>query len=117
MEEFTGIMICNTNLPENFDKATDRRFNFHVKFNNLTKEGFDILCDTYFKDFSLTENQKEKIFISGEVTPGDFGNLFKKMHFIAKEKINSEFICQELIRLVKQKNRSFENQNKIGFSI
>ena len=117
MEEFTGIMICNTNLPENFDKATDRRFNFHVKFNNLTKEGFDILCDTYFKDFSLTENQKEKIFKSGEVTPGDFGNLFKKMHFIAKEKINSEFICQELIRLVKQKNRSFENQNKIGFSI
>ena len=117
MDDFTGILFCNTNLPELFDKATDRRFNFKVEFKNLTKEGIDILCNTYFEDYSLSENQKEQIFKAGNVTPGDFGSLFNKIHFISKEKINSEFICQELIALVKQKKRSFENSNNIGFSL
>ena len=115
MENFDGILFCNTNLPENFDKATDRRFNFHVKFNSLTRHGIDILCNSYFKDYSLSNNQKDEIYNSGEITPGDFGNLHKKLVFISKEKINAEFICHELISLGKQKKRSFENQNKIGF--
>ena len=36
--------------------------------------------------------------------------------FISKDKINAEFICQELITSAKQKKRSYENTNKIGFS-
>jgi AAA+ superfamily predicted ATPase len=117
MENYQGILFCNTNLPENFDKATDRRFNFCVEFKSLTKEGIDILCESYFKDYCLTEKQKEDIFKSGEITPGDFGKLHKKMIFMAKEKINADLICQELITLGKEKKRSYENQNKIGFGI
>ena len=117
MEEFNGILFCCTNLPESFDMATDRRFNFHVEFKSLTKEGVDILCDSYFKEFSLTENQKNKIFESGEVTPGDFGTLYRNLKFISEEKINSEFICQELIKIVKIKTRSNESTKQIGFAI
>ena len=117
MEEFTGILFCNTNLPENFDKATDRRFNFHVEFNYLTKDGFEILFNSYFKNYSISKKQKDELFRSGNFTPGDFGTLYKKLKFVSKEKINSEFICQELISLAKLKNNGFEKTNKIGFSI
>ena len=117
MEEFTGILFCNTNLPENFDKATDRRFNFHVEFDYLTKDGFEILFNSYFKNYSISEEQKDELFKSGNFTPGDFGTLYKKLKFVSKEKINSDFICQELISLAKLKNNGFEKTNKIGFSI
>lgn len=117
MEEFTGILFCNTNLPENFDKATDRRFNFHVEFDYLTKDGFEILFNSYFKNYSISKEQKDELFKSGNFTPGDFGTLYKKLKFVSKEKINSEFICQELISLAKLKNNGFEKTNKIGFSI
>ena len=117
MEDFNGILFCCTNLPESFDKATDRRFNFHVEFKSLTKEGVDLLCDSYFKEFSLSENQRNKIFEAGEVTPGDFGTVYKNLKFTAQEKINSESICQELIKVVKQKTRNNESTKQIGFAI
>ena len=65
----------------------------------------------------LSEEQKDELFKSGNFTPGDFGTLYKKLKFVSKEKINSEFICQELISLAKLKNNGFEKTNKIGFSI
>ena len=114
IEDFNGILFCCTNLPESFDKATDRRFNFHVEFKSLTKEGIDILCDSYFKEFSLSENQKNKIFEAGEVTPGDFGLVYRNLKFTSQEKINSETICQEIITVVKQKT---QNTKQIGFAI
>ena len=117
MEDFNGILFCCTNLPESFDKATDRRFNFHVEFKSLTKEGVDLLCDSYFKEFSLSENQKNKIFESGEITPGDFGLVYRNLKFTSQEKINSETICQELIKTVKQKTRNNESTKQIGFAI
>ena len=117
MEDFNGILFCCTNLPESFDKATDRRFNFHVEFKSLTKEGVDLLCDSYFKEFSLSENQRNKIFEAGEVTPGDFGTVYKNLKFTAQEKINSETICQELIKVVKLRARNSESTKQIGFAI
>lgn len=116
MEDFNGILFCCTNLPENFDKATDRRFNFHVEFKSLTQKGIDILCNSYFKEYNLSSKQKEEIFNTGEITPGDFKKIYKNLRFISKDKINAEFICQELITSAKQKKRSYENTNKIGFS-
>ena len=70
-----------------------------------------------FKSLGYTEEQKDELFKSGNFTPGDFGTLYKKLKFVSKEKINSEFICQELISLAKLKNNGFEKPNKIGFSI
>ena len=72
---------------------------------------------SYFKEFSLSENQRNKIFEAGEVTPGDFGTVYKNLKFTAQEKINSETICQELIKTVKQKTRNNESTKQIGFAI
>ncbi|MBQ1972500.1 MAG: hypothetical protein II223_08695, partial [Treponema sp.] len=71
---------------------------------------------SYFKEYNLSSKQKEEIFNTGEITPGDFKKIYKNLRFISKDKINAEFICQELITTAKQKKRSYENTNKIGFS-
>ena len=75
------------------------------------------MCDSYFKEFSLSENQKNKIFESGEITPGDFGLVYRNLKFTSQEEINSETICQELIKVVKQKTRNNESTKQIGFAI
>lgn len=114
MERYPGILFCNTNLPENLDSATDRRFHFKVGFNALTKNGITLLCHNYFNSFALTEDQISKIYSSGEVTPGDFGALSGRIRFVNKEKVNSEYITEELCKMVASKNRSNSNR-KIGF--
>ena len=43
-------------------------------------------------------------------------NINEIEQIISKDKINAEFICQELITSAKQKKRSYANTNKIGFS-
>lgn len=113
MEEFPGILFCNTNMPENLDKATDRRFHFNVGFLPVTKDGLKLLTDSYFSEYGITEEQLNRVYQSGDVTPGDFGAVFGKIRFIDKEKINADYITEELCKIVAAKTRSFER--KIGF--
>ena len=114
IERYPGILFCSTNLPDSLDKALDRRFNFKIGFNPLTKEGVSLLCKSYFSSFELDENQVSKIYNSGEVTPGDFASLNGKLRFLAPEKRNAEYITGELCKIVRDKKRSYES-NKIGF--
>lgn len=114
MERFPGILFCNTNLPENLDKALDRRFHFKINFKPLTKDGISLLCKSYFEQYNLSEAQINKIYDSGDVCPGDFGALNGKIRFVAKNKINADYITTELCKIVKDKQRSWETK-KIGF--
>ena len=114
MERFPGILFCNTNLPDSLDEATDRRFNFKIGFNPLTKDGVTLLTQKYFADYNLDKSQIQEIFDSGEVTPGDFGALNGKLRFVKKEKLNAQFITQELCKIVRNKKTNRLN-HKIGF--
>ena len=114
MERYPGILFCNTNLPESLDKATDRRFHIKIGFKPLKKEGVAILCKTYFGTYSISEEQVNKISSAGDVTPGDFGVLNGRLRFMDKSKLNSEYITQELCKIVHGKNRSWEDK-KVGF--
>lgn len=115
MERFPGILFCNTNLPDNLDSATDRRFHMKIGFEPLDKEGISLLCKSYFEKFEFTERQINEIYDAGDVTPGDFGSLFGRMRFTDPDEVNPELICNELIKLVKGKKRSWENKKAIGF--
>nr|MCR5188026.1 ATP-binding protein [Treponema sp.] len=115
MERFPGILFCNTNLPQSLDKASDRRFNFKIEFKPLTKEGVNLLCQSYFKKFNLSQNQIDEIYRAGDVCPGDFGALFGKIRFVSKGQIDSNYITQEMCKIVKGKERTWENRS-IGFS-
>lgn len=114
MERFPGILFCNTNLPDCLDEATDRRFNFKIGFNPLTKDGVTILTQKYFAGYNLDKSQIQEIFDSGEVTPGDFETLNGKLRFVKKEKLNAQFITQELCKIVRNKKTNRLN-HKIGF--
>lgn len=115
MERYPGILFCNTNLPENLDKATDRRFHLKVGFKPLTKEGVSLLCESYFSRFEITPEQITQIYNSGDVTPGDFGALNGRIRFLDFDKLNSEFITKELCKIVTEKERSWEKKT-IGFA-
>lgn len=114
MERFPGILFCNTNLAEDLDKATDRRFHFKVGFKPLTKEGVSLLCCSYFKSFNISQEQINRIYSAGDVTPGDFGALNGKIRFLKEESLTSEYITEELCKIVQDKTRSWE-KHKIGF--
>ena len=114
IERFPGILFCNTNLPENLDKALDRRFNFKIGFKPLTKEGVTLLCESYFENLKLTPAQISEIYSAGDVTPGDFGALNGKLRFLPKEKKTAQYVTEALCKIVREKTRSFENK-KIGF--
>lgn len=115
MERYPGILFCSTNLPENLDTATDRRFHFKIGFKPLTKDGVRLLCKSYFGDYeALDEMQIAKIYDAGNVTPGDFGVLAGKMRFISQKNRNADYICRELCRIVQTKGNGKEHK-KIGF--
>ena len=115
MERFPGILFCNTNLPDSLDSATDRRFHMKIGFKPLDKDGINLLCKSYFDKFEFSEQQINEIYNLGDVTPGDFGSLYGRIRFTDPEEVNPDFICSELIKLVKGKKRSWENNNPIGF--
>lgn len=116
MERFPGILFCNTNLPDNLDSATDRRFHKKIGFNPLDKNGINLLLKSYFDKFDFSEEQTNEIYESGDVTPGDFGTLFGQLRFFAPEDLTSAYICEELKKLVRGKKRSWENTHSIGFN-
>lgn len=116
IERFPGILFCNTNLPENLDKALDRRFNFKIGFNPLTRKGVELLCKSYFEELEISDKQISEIYSTGDVTPGDFGALNGKLRFLPAEKKTAEYITEELCKIVRSKKRSYENK-KIGFGL
>ena len=106
MEEFSGILICTTNLRKIMDPAMQRRFHILTEFKPLKKDGIKSLLSTYFNNFTFTDQMIMDLTKFDTVTPGDFGNLSGKIRFMSKEKITSEFIIRELqnIQSEKQKN-------------
>lgn len=114
MEKFPGILFCNTNLPDQLDKATDRRFHFKVGFKPLTKEGVAMLCESYFGRYGISEPQVQRICAAGDVCPGDFGAVYGKIRFVAADKLDADYITEELCKVVEGKKRSWEGKS-IGF--
>lgn len=114
MEEFSGICICTTNLRKIMDPAMQRRFHIISEFKALNKEGVTTLLKSFFGKYDFNEAQIQKLAKQNTVTPGDFGSLKGKMRFVSKEKLNSDFIVNELLKIQDEKRMNGGNQ--IGFA-
>ena len=114
MEEFSGILICTTNLRKIMDPAMQRRFHILTEFKPLTETGIKTLLESYFKGFIFTEEMLASLIKQDSVTPGDFGTLRSKIRFMAKDKITPEFIIQELKNIQKEKQSTCGA--RIGFA-
>ncbi|MCQ2576837.1 MAG: AAA family ATPase [Treponema sp.] len=114
MEEAQGIVICTTNHRRIIDSAMQRRFHIITEFKALDKYGIQTLLDKFFGKYEFTENQIKKLVSCDSVTPGDFGSLSGKLRFVSKEKLNSEFIINELLKIQDEKRMNYGGQ--IGFA-
>jgi len=122
MEEFTGILICTTNLRNIMDPAMQRRFHMLVEFKPMKFDGIKIMLEKYFPDYHLSNKEIEELEDSDSVTPGDFGALSSRIRFMNQDDVNSAYILDELKKLqVEKKNQWHEegnsNNGKIGFAV
>ena len=112
MEEFSGILICTTNLRKIMDAATQRRFHIISEFKALTVDGVQILLKRFFPQFEFIEEDIELLCKYDSVTPGDFGTLASKIRFMDEGDVNAKYIITELCNIQKEKENG---SHKIGF--
>lgn len=114
MEEFSGICICTTNLRKIMDPAMQRRFHIITEFKALNEDGITTLLKSFFGKYKFNDGQIQKLAKFNTVTPGDFGSLKNKMRFIPQEKLNSEYVVNELLKI--QDEKRMNGGAKIGFA-
>lgn len=115
MEEFSGILICTTNLKEILDSAVNRRFHLLCEFRPLSKDGVKTLLAKYFPQVEFSETEVSKLASSGSVTPGDFGVLSSRMRFMDESEFSAENIISELSKMQREKKDSPSFAHRIGF--
>lgn len=115
MEEFSGILICTTNLKQILDPAINRRFHILCEFKPLNENGIKTLLSRYFSGIDFTESQIKELSESASVTPGDFGTLSSKLRFMDEDELTTENITKELFAMQKQKKNSDLYERRIGF--
>ncbi len=83
MENFSGVLICCTNLLGNLDSAALRRFSFKVGFKPLSEEGRFTLFRRYFPEVELTIEAAERLARLDGLTPGDFKAVLSRLRYRA----------------------------------
>lgn len=96
MEEFQGILICSSNLINNFDKAAMRRFVFKIKFLDLTDDGKITLAKKYFDEVCLLPENLDKIKEINDLRPGDFKSVRDRMLIVYRDKVSFDEVIEEL---------------------
>ncbi|MBQ1197725.1 MAG: AAA family ATPase, partial [Spirochaetaceae bacterium] len=114
MEEFSGICICTTNLRKIMDPAMQRRFHIISEFKALNEEGITSLLESYFFNYEFNDSQIKDLVKYNSVTPGDFGSLKSRMRFVPKEKLDSDYIVNELLKI--QEEKRLNGGAQIGFA-
>jgi SpoVK/Ycf46/Vps4 family AAA+-type ATPase len=84
MENFEGIFIATTNLMDNLDKASLRRFDLKLEFDYLKAEQSWSMFLSYCKDLKLKKpslSLKKSIESLRYLTPGDFAAVTRQNRF------------------------------------
>jgi AAA+ superfamily predicted ATPase len=101
MEEFSGILICITNLPSVLDKAVSRRFHETVEFHPLTMDGIPLLLSRYYPAMTFTDEQIFDLYTQGTLTPGDFGSLKGRTDYMDESEVTSAYVIQSLREIIR----------------
>ena len=121
MEEFSGILICTTNLRNIMDPAMQRRFHMMVEFKPMKFDGIKTMFERYFPAYHLSNKEIEELEDCESVTPGDFGALAGRIRFMNQDDVNSGYILCELKKLQEEKKKHWHNEGsssygRIGFT-
>jgi len=114
MENFDGVFIATTNLMNNLDKASLRRFDLKLEFDFLKSEQSWNMLQTYVKSLKLskpTSTCKQMITSLKYLTPGDFAAVVRQNRFRPIK--NTKQFIERLASEVEVKN--IEDGSKMGF--
>jgi SpoVK/Ycf46/Vps4 family AAA+-type ATPase len=96
MENFDGVFIATTNLMENLDKASLRRFDLKLEFSYLKAQQAKQMFILYAKELGfkdVTKELQEKVATLRYLTPGDFAAVMRQQRFRPIESID-EFLAR-----------------------
>jgi SpoVK/Ycf46/Vps4 family AAA+-type ATPase len=114
MENFEGIFIATTNLMDNLDKASLRRFDLKLEFKSLKPDQAWKMFKEFAQELKLPKIDKtyqSKIGSLKQLTPGDFAAVVRQNRFRPIENIYD--FTTRLEDEVKVKN--IETSPKMGF--
>jgi len=114
MENFEGIFIATTNLMDNLDKASLRRFDLKLEFDFLKAEQSWNMFLSYCKDLKLAKPSssfKRAIESLKYLTPGDFAAVTRQNRFRPITDVKDFIVRLEDEIAVK----SVESDNIMGF--
>ena len=113
MESFDGVFIATTNLMENLDSASLRRFDMKLEFSYLKPLQAWEMFVSYAKELELKPSQslKNKVQSLTVLTPGDFAAVTRQTRFNPIKDI--EDFYQRLQNEVEVKKES--KSSKMGF--
>ena len=84
MENFDGVFIATTNLMNNLDKASLRRFDLKLEFSSLNTEQAWKMFQEFSRDLKIPKvDKKFKIEVQNlkYLTPGDFASVARQNRF------------------------------------
>jgi SpoVK/Ycf46/Vps4 family AAA+-type ATPase len=116
MENFDGIFIATTNLMDNLDSASLRRFDLKLEFNFLKPtQALDIFHSyaTQLKLAKPTKAYKNIVQNLSLLTPGDFAAVMRQSRFRPIKNIK-DFISRLEDEISVKK---VDNYNKMGFAV
>ena len=115
MENYTGILICTTNLLNALDPASMRRFQWKVEFNSLTEENRLNIFNLYFKDIfkSLNKENISSIKKLTGLTPGDLKAVYEQVKYMDKKAISLNGVIDMLGKEIKYKTKDISH--RVGF--
>ena len=117
MEEFDGIFIATTNLLDNLDKASLRRFDLKMNFDFMKSEMAFRLFQNHCRKLELSiDNISEKEFKNiSKLTPGDFAAVIRQNRF--RKIRDSKDFFERLVDEIEVKNLNEKYGNVMGFNI
>lgn len=113
MENFDGIFIATTNLMENLDRASLRRFDLKLEFDYLKSQQAWELFESECKNLNIKdyEDSKNQIKSLNCLTPGDFAAVIRQSRFMPIKNSNDFYNRLKDEIEVKQVN----NEKTMGF--
>jgi len=101
MEQFDGLFFCSTNLMEQLDQASLRRFDLKIKFDFIKPDQlwnlFKQVLNDYDAEFADETLWKKRVSAMQNLTPGDFATVARQSRFSGKP-LSAESLFEGLER-------------------
>ncbi|QEP41669.1 ATP-binding protein [Ectothiorhodospiraceae bacterium BW-2] len=101
MEQFNGLFICSTNLMEELDAASLRRFDLKIKFDFLNPSQSFLLFNEVLQSHGVKKEAalvwQAKLSALPTLTPGDFATVVRQHRFLP-EPMSAEGLYRALRR-------------------